>query len=139
MLLVDLKSQYLYNMGIVNNKEPQMTQTAEQKLLAKLQRELTELQESLDKFAAKFQEDPMHALIWSLSTFEQAAHQRKVKIVINALERGVSIADIKQDLTRMVVDKAKYPAQSTSPTSNLIEQYDLAVTAALLSDLEYYA
>jgi len=116
-----------------------MTQTAEQRLLAKLQRELADLQESMDKFAAAFEKDPAYTLSWSLGTFEQAARQRKVKIVIAALERGVSIADIKQDLTRMVVDKAKYPAQSTSPTSNLIEQYDLAVTAALLSDLEYYA
>jgi len=116
-----------------------MTQTAEQKLLAKLQREMEGLQESMDKFAAAFEKDPAYTLSWSQVTFEQAARQRKMRGIIAALERNVSIAQIRELLTSDVIHKSKYPAHSTSPTSNLIEQYELAASAALLSDLEYYA
>jgi len=116
-----------------------MVQTAEQKLLAKLQRELETLQESLDKFATKFAEDPAYALSWGHDTFEKAARQRKVRGVIVALESGKTIADVRELLTSDVLHRAKYPAHSTSVTSNLIEQYELAASADLLSDLRHYA
>ncbi len=55
-----------------------------------------------------------------------------LKQVLNAIEQGDNVVAI---ITDRVIHKAKYPAQSTSPTSNLIEQYELATWADILSDL----
>jgi hypothetical protein len=35
------------------------------------------------------------------------------------------------------MNKARYPAQSTSPTSNLMEQYEAAAYAEALDELKY--
>lgn len=107
-------------------------------LIKRLQRHLESTQATIERFKEKLNEDPHHALSWSLDAFHASSKAWVLKDCINHLERGVSAKDLKQILVGVVINKGRYPAQSTSPTSNLIEQYDLAAASEIVSDLEYF-
>jgi len=108
------------------------------KLLKRFQNQAESCQASLDKFAAEFAKDPAYALSWGTGAFEKAARLRVLKQIVAALEDGTATVDnIRSTMMDRVLHKSKYPAQSTSPTSNLIEQYELAACADILSDLQY--
>ena len=107
-------------------------------LLKRFQSQAQSAQSRLDKFMVDFHSDPAYALSWGNDTFKYAAQLRVLKQIIAALEAGDATLDnIKSTLMDRVLHKSKYPAQSTSPTSNLIEQYELATCAEILSDLQY--
>lgn len=92
-------------------------------------------QVNLDKFMVKFQEDPSYALSWGNDTFRAAAELKIAKQILAALEHSATLENIRSTLTNRMLNMAKYPAQSTSPTSNLIEQYELAACASIVSQL----
>jgi len=110
-------------------------------LTKRFQRKLDEAQSEVAAFVGKVQHDAAYALSWSNSVFHAAAKERVYKQVIVSIENSVSedgeldLSNIIGMVTDRVLHKAKYPAQSTSPTSNLIEQYELATWADILSDL----
>ena len=107
-------------------------------LLKRFKSQADSAQASLDKFAADFAKDPAHALSWGNGAFERAAELKVVKQIIVALEDGTATLDnIRSTMMDRVLHRSKYPAQSSSPTSNLMEQYELAACAKILSDLEY--
>lgn len=112
----------------------------EAQLIKRLESQMNTIQQSLDKFMVDFHSDPSHALSWGNSTFQAAASLKVLKMVHAALTHSTpcSIQAVKETLMDRVLHKSKYPPQSTSPTSNLIEQYELAAYAELLSDLRYY-
>jgi hypothetical protein len=108
------------------------------KLLKRFQSQAESAQAHLDKFAVDFALDPAHTLSWSTSAFSRAAELRVCKQIIAALEADTAtLENIRSTLMDRVLHKSKYPAQSSSPTSNLIEQYELAACAEILSDLQY--
>jgi hypothetical protein len=108
------------------------------KLLQRFQRQADAAQARLDKFAEDFAKDPAHALSWGLDSFKNAAELRVLKQIIAALEDGTAtIDDIRATMMDRILHRSKYPPQSTSPTSNLIEQYELAACAEIFSDLKY--
>jgi hypothetical protein len=110
-------------------------------LTKRFQRKLDEAQSEVAAFVGKVQHDAAYALSWSNSVFQAAAKERVYKQVIVSIKDSVSedgeldLSNIIGMVTDRVLHKAKYPAQSTSPTSNLIEQYELATWADILSDL----
>ena len=110
-------------------------------LTKRFQRELDKAQSEVAAFVGKVQHDAAYALSWSNSVFHAAAKERVYKQVIASIKDSVSedgeldLSNIIGMVTDRVLHKAKYPAQSTSPTSNLIEQYELATWADILSDL----
>ena len=110
-------------------------------LTKRFQRKLDEAQSEIAVFVGKVQHDAAYALSWSNSVFQAAAKERVYKQVIASIKDSVSedgeldLSNIIGMVTDRVLHKAKYPAQSTSPTSNLIEQYELATWADILSDL----
>lgn len=110
-------------------------------LTKRFQRKLDEAQSEVAAFVGKVQHDAAYALSWSNSVFQAAAKERVYKQVIASIKDSVSedgeldLSNIIGMVTDRVLHKAKYPAQSTSPTSNLIEQYELATWADILSDL----
>lgn len=110
-------------------------------LTKRFQRKLDEAQSEVAAFVGKVQHDAAYALSWSNSVFQAAAKERVYKQVIASIKDSVSedgeldLSNIVGMVTDRVLHKAKYPAQSTSPTSNLIEQYELATWADILSDL----
>lgn len=108
------------------------------KLLKRFQSQVESCQSRLDKFAQDFAKDPAYALSWGNETFSAAAKMRVLKQIVAALEDGTATLDnIRSTMMDRVLHRSKYPPQSTSPTSNLIEQYELAACAEILSDLEY--
>ena len=108
------------------------------KLLKRFQNQADAAQARLDEFKVEFDKDPAYALSWGNDTFANAAKLRVLKQIIAACDNGTATVDnIRSTLMDRVLHKSKYPAQSTSPTSNLIEQYELAACAEILSDLQY--
>lgn len=108
------------------------------KLLKRFQRQIESCNARIEKFQADFAKDPAHALIWSTDTFKAAAELRVLRQIVAALEAGdATLENIQSTLTDRVLHKSKYPPQSTSPTSNLIDQYELAACAEILGDLRY--
>jgi hypothetical protein len=95
-----------------------------------------------DKFAKSFAEDPAYALSWGTSAFQSATRLRVAKMLVDTFtpregEIMCTLEQAREYLTDRVMNKARYPAQSTSPTSNLIEQYEAAAYAEALDELKY--
>jgi hypothetical protein len=107
----------------------------EAKLKQRLERKIEMAQTQLDEFQASFAKNPAHALVWSTGTFKAAAERKTLKIMLQDLDNGADVPSLRLMLQNKVLHAAKYPAQSTSPTSNLMEQYELAACAEMLSDL----
>ncbi len=99
----------------------------------RFQRDLVNVQAEIAEFTAKMAVDAAYTLTWGTSVFQAAAKERVLKQVLKAIEQGDDVMAI---VTDHVIHKAKYPAQSTSPTSNLIEQYELAAMAEVLSTIK---
>jgi len=104
-----------------------------QYITKRFQRDLVGVQAEIAEFTAKMAVDAAYTLSWGTSVFQAAAKERVLKQVLNAIEQGDDVVAI---ITDRVIHKAKYPAQSTSPTSNLIEQYELAALAEVLSAIK---
>jgi hypothetical protein len=99
-------------------------------------------QEQIDKFKAELDKDPAHALAWGLDAFHNAARLRVAKMLVYGFTPtgGSPVYTVDQAvdfLTYRIMDKARWPAQSTSPTSNLMEQYEAAAYAEALDELRY--
>jgi hypothetical protein len=101
-------------------------------IVRRIRMDLERAQERIAKFSADIARDAAYALSWSTSVFEAAAEERVLKQVLRAIDED---QDVMAVLTDSVLCKARYPAQSSSPTSNLIEQYELAALARVLSTL----
>jgi hypothetical protein len=52
-------------------------------------------------------------------------------------ETMCTLDQARDTLMDRVMNKARYPAQSTSPTSNLMEQYEAAAYAEALDELKH--
>ena len=108
-----------------------------EKLIGKYQRRLEVTLGSIEKFKAELDRDPAYALTWGTGVFQAAAEIRVVKQVIGAFENGGKVEDVRSILLDHVLHRSKYPPHSTSPTSNLLEQYELAAYAEILSELKH--
>lgn len=115
-------------------------------LVTRFQNKLNRAQSEVADFVGKVQHDAAYVLSWSNSVFQAAAKERVYKqLIAFVMDEAEDISDLFNEdinvdnlfsfVTDRVLHKAKYPAQSTSPTSNLIEQYELAAWAEVLSDL----
>jgi hypothetical protein len=101
-------------------------------------------QAQCDKFAAEFAKDPAHALSWSNGVFQEAARLKIAQMMVHAFtprEDGVilTVAGAREVCLSRVMNKARWPAQSTSPTSNLMEQFEAAAYAEALDELKHMA
>ena len=96
-----------------------------------------------DKFAESFAKDPAYALSWGNDAFSNAARLKVANMLVYAFteregETVCTIEQARETLLDRVMNKARYPAQSTSPTSNLMEQYEAAAYAEALDELKYF-
>ena len=93
----------------------------------------------IEKFKEALDKDPAYALSWGCGVFASAAKLRVLKQLINVLGDGEATAeDVHSLMIASVLHKSQHPAQSSSPTSNLIEQYELAACAEIIADLPRY-
>jgi hypothetical protein len=115
---------------------------------AKALKKFTEIAEqaqaNIDQFKEQLDKDPAHALAWGLDAFHNAARLRVASMLVYTFtpREGVStgtIQEAREFLLERVMNRARYPAQSTSPTSNLMEQYEAAAYAEALDELKYMA
>lgn len=101
-------------------------------------------QTQIDKFKAELDKDPSYALSWGLTVFQAAARLKVAQMLVYGFtpKEGSPVYTVEQAvnfLTDRVMNKARYPAQSTSPTSNLMEQYEAAAYAEAIDDLNRFA
>lgn len=99
-------------------------------------------QEQCDKFAAEFAKDPAYALSWGNAVFQEAARLKIAQMMVYAFterEDGVvmTVRAACDVCLERIMNKARWPAQSTSPTSNLMEQFEGAAYAEALDELKY--
>ena len=99
-------------------------------------------QKQIDKFKAELDKDPAYALSWGLNVFQNAARLKVAKMLVYAFteregETVCTLEEARETLLTRVMNKARYPAQSTSPTSNLMEQYEAAAYAEALDELKH--
>lgn len=104
------------------------------------ERRIEPLQHRIAKFQDAFTQDPAYALSWSNSTFRDAAALRVYNQILDAVNSNekLSLDAVLSTMLDRVLNKSKFPSQSTSPTSNLIEQYELSVCSEIYSDLSGY-
>jgi hypothetical protein len=99
-------------------------------------------QAKIDKFKEALDKDPAHALSWGLDAFHNAARLKVATMLVYSFtpregEEVCTIEQARETLLDRVMSKARYPAQSTSPTSNLMEQYEASAYAEALDELKY--
>ena len=97
-----------------------------------------------DQFAKSFAKDPAHALSWGNDVFKYAARLKIAQMLVYAFteREGDTVCTVEQareTCLDRVMNKARYPAQSTSPTSNLMEQFEAAAYAEALDELKHIA
>ena len=108
-------------------------------LLERFQRQAEGETTAIEKFKVALDRDPAYALSWGTGVFAAAAKLRVLKQLINVLGDGAATAeDVHSLMMANILHKSQYPAQSSSPTSNLIEQYELAACAEIIADLPRY-
>jgi hypothetical protein len=112
------------------------------KALKKFTAQAEQAQAQIDKFQAELSKDPAYALSWGLTAFQSAARLKVANMLVEAFTsregaHEYTVANAVGHLTDRVMSKARYPAQSTSPTSNLMEQYEAAAYAEALDELKY--
>ena len=107
-------------------------------LIKRFNRAIESDQHIITKFKENLDKDAAYALTWSLDAFRAAAQIKVSTMIVDHLVGGGTVEQVKSLLTSRVLSKSMYPAQSTSPTSNLIEQYELAAFASTLSDINNY-
>jgi hypothetical protein len=91
----------------------------------------------IDKFKVELDKDPAYALSWGNDVFKNAARLKVAGMLVNAFSDTCTVEQARETLLDRVMNKARYPAQSTSPTSNLMEQYEAAAYAEALDELKY--
>jgi hypothetical protein len=93
----------------------------------------------IQKFKNDLDADPAYRLSWGTDVFAAAAKLRVLKRLINVLgDAEATEDDVHSLLMANILHKSQYPAESSSPTSNLIEQYELAACSEIINDLPRY-
>ena len=110
--------------------------------LAKFQTQVVDQTAKITQFREELGEDPSHALKWGNSAFEAAARLSVAKMLVYCFtdrpgQPAQSVESVRKMLLGKVTQRSKYPPQSTSPTSNLMEQYELAALAEAYEELAY--
>ena len=114
------------------------------RVLKKFTTQAEQAQAQIDKFRVELDKDPAYALSWGLTAFQAAARLKVANMLVEAFSpregaHEYTVANAVSHLTDRVMGLARYPAQSTSPTSNLMEQYEAAAYAEALDELKYMA
>ena len=107
----------------------------------KLQSGMDQAQARMAKFAvemAKPEAGRLQTMAWSKDIFEAAAIYDANNAVLFGLNDGATVESIREYLTVSALNLAKYPPQSTSPTSNLADQYKGAATMKILDDFKMF-
>lgn len=115
-----------------------------EKLAGRFERDRESAQHEISRFKVAFDKDPRYALSWGTSVFIAVAKVRACDWVCGYMHNNAHVDPVEHitNMTDLIMDRilysAKYPPQSTSPTSNLMEQYEMAAWAEALAILNNY-
>ena len=95
----------------------------------------------MEKYNEDFSKDPMHALSWSNDVFEHSAKAKvacefATRILSSENDIDLQISSMKEYCEYKLMSLAKYVSRSTSPTSNLCEEYTRAAYAVVFELLK---
>lgn len=99
-----------------------------QALVWALESMLRGAKDDVDKFAARFAEDPCYAFEWADAAMEAAAKQWVATRLQTVLEAN-GVDAVFEEARREALRGARYPSRSTSQPSNLMAQYKAAAYA----------
>lgn len=86
-------------------------------------------------FIEKVQKDPSYALSWSVGFFEATAKFDVCKSIMYMFdEMGLEEEEIKKEIMERALQKNRYRASSSSPSSNLMDQCEGAAWAFFASE-----
>lgn len=108
-----------------------------EKFIAVLDMNIASLEKDFTKFAHELAADPAYALAWSNDKFAQAgelaiSQWTRVKLI----EGNSSPAQLVEYMTEQVMNAAKYPKQSTSQPSNMMEHSRTAAMVVMIEKLQ---
>jgi len=101
-----------------------------------VKRFLTAFENDKAQFCADVMKDAGYALSWSKEFFEKSAKEEVYKVVLAHWERGATFEEAKEMLTAEALRRARWPEQSTSPTSNFQKQCVSAAYADFAADFD---
>jgi len=107
-----------------------------QAFLEYLRKRQREDEARLATFRATLDADPLKALRRGTDAFEAAAFLRwtvDVQHALTAAESKATLESVDKWLAEFVASRAASPEHSSSPTSNLLDRYELAAAQHLLS------
>lgn len=79
-------------------------------------------EEEIEKFNESMKSDPIYALSWGITQYVGFAKIRVMEELLRHFEYGCTFDDWKNYAIEQALRGARYPARSTSTTSNLMEQ-----------------
>jgi hypothetical protein len=95
--------------------------------------------EALDKWAAKFAQNPAYAMKWAGEAFEDAAKHAVATEVLCAIEQqGVAIDLVRRHAENQALKGARYPERSTSPSANEAARCETAAWAEMLERIDEF-
>ncbi len=109
-----------------------------EKFIEKLNREVRKCNATLEEWKENFEKDPAYAFKWGSEAVEASARVTIYSRVLASLtgEEAKSLELVAKIATANVMQAARFPAQSTSPMSNLVSQYELGAWARIVEWLE---
>lgn len=110
--------------------------------LVKFQTQVVDQTAKITQFREELGKDPGHAFKWGNSAFEAAARLGVAKMLVYCFtdrpdQPAQSVEQVRKMLLEKITNRSKYPPQSTSPTANLMEQYELAALAEAYEEIAY--
>ena len=113
----------------------------------KLQLNIDSVDVVLQKFKARFDENPTEALSWGETVFNAAATQLVGQTILSWIasaedsDKNLSPDEIfqmmKDQITRVVLHGARYPEHSSSACSNMMKTEVVAAYATILEDMKW--
>lgn len=112
--------------------------TDSERLNARIACNIQNDEEYLAGWAERLKNDPVYALQWADSTYKAAARLAVSKWVLMLL-KDVSMADVRKALSDQVLQSARNPAFSTSPSSNVMDACLLEARSMMYDSLERWS
>ncbi len=109
-----------------------MTPTQLDTLKERLTYDIKGYEKETKKFAERLLENPAYAMEWSQDMFQTAGRLHVARTVLVWIAKGN--VNLRDQVTRLVVDGARFPASSSSPPSNLMHLQVVAAYGRFLSE-----
>jgi hypothetical protein len=118
-----------YNSCIANKQGNEMHASWKQSVVNRFERQVEDADAATAKFTAQVTADPVDALNWATPYFAQAARRVTALMVLNCIKEGFDLELTTAYMRERVLNRAKNPVFSTSPTSNLVYQFETSSAA----------